>query len=246
MFFVMMSVCVLTKNAAATLASTLDSVKTFPEVVVVDNGSTDETLVIASKYPNVRLFKHPFIGFGPLRNVAAQHASHDWILALDADEVLSENLRAEIFALEKNPKTVYSMPRDNYYNGKHIRGCGWHPDRVVRLYHRKHAAYADVQVHEAVVGGQVQKLQSPIRHVPFRTTAEFLAKMQHYSTLFAEQHVGSKKSSFSKAFFHSLFAFFRSYFLQGGWRLGAEGFAISLYNSNSVYYKYLKLLEKNR
>ncbi len=236
----------LTKNAGATIRETLNSLTTFPEVVVVDNGSTDETKRIVSEYKNVRWFEREFTGFGNLRNVASALATNDWILAVDADEVVTEELLREIEGLHKDPETAYSMPRNNYYNNKHIRGCGWYPDRVIRLYHRKHNQYSPTQVHESVVAKKVVPLTSPLKHTPFRTTAEFLAKMQHYSTLFAQQHAGQKKSSAIKAFFHSLFAFFRSYFLQGGWKLGAEGFTISLYNSNSVYYKYLKLSEANK
>src|SRR5579872_2385874 len=80
----MISVCMLTKNAEATLAPTLDSLKGFAEVVVLDNGSSDQTLEIAKKYPNVRIEHSPFIGFGPLRNLAARFAKNDWILAIDS------------------------------------------------------------------------------------------------------------------------------------------------------------------
>jgi glycosyltransferase involved in cell wall biosynthesis len=241
----MITVCILLKDGARTLAETLDSVRSFNEIIVLDNGSTDESKKIATSYPNVRWMESSFIGFGPLRNVASALASNDWILALDADEVISQELLKEINALHKDPKSVYSIPRDNYYNGKHIKGCGWYPDRVIRLYNRKETRYSDSQVHESVIAQKVEPLHSPILHTPFQTTADFLAKMQHYSTLFAKQYAGKKKSSPIKAFFHSLFAFFRSYFLRSGWRLGAEGFIISLYNSNTVYYKYLKLYEEN-
>ena len=81
----MISVCILTKNAASTLQKTLDSTLAFPEVLVLDNGSTDETFVISQKYPNVKIFKSPFLGFGPLRNKAALLAQNEWIFALDSD-----------------------------------------------------------------------------------------------------------------------------------------------------------------
>lgn len=241
----MISVCILAKNSAATIRETLRSVQSFPEVIVLDNGSTDATREIAHSFPNVKVEETAFNGFGPLRNTAATMASHDWILALDTDETVSEELLEEIKGLKLDVKTVYSMPRKNLYNGKHIKGCGWHPDRVTRLYNRTATHYSEDQVHESVSLENVglQKLRAPIVHVPFRSTGEFLAKMQHYSKLYAEQHWGKKKSSVGKALAHSFFAFIRSYFIQRGCLLGKEGLIISLYNSNTVFYKYLKLWE---
>lgn len=243
----MITVCILSKNSAATIAQTLDSVQTFPEVLVLDNGSTDQTIAIAKNYPNVKVVEAPFTGFGPLRNQLANLAAHDWIFALDTDEVVSAALLAEIRALQLDPQQVYTIPRDNYYHGKHIRGCGWYPDRVIRLYHRKKTAYSNAPVHESVQTDSVAviRLTAPIQHTPFRSTAEFLAKMQQYSSLFATQYKQQRKSSVYKAFFHSAYAFFRSYFFQKGFLLGSEGFIISLYNSNTVFYKYLKLWEEN-
>lgn len=241
----MISVCILTRNAAATLKSTLDSVRVFPEVILLDNGSTDETLSIAAKFPNVRIHQAPFIGFGPLRNEAASLASNDWILCLDSDEILSPPLLKEIAQLSLDRKYAYVFPRHNFYNGKRIRGCGWDPESVARLYHRGAARFSEAQVHEALVADHLALLQSPLIHTPYRTTADFLAKMQHYSTLFAEQYRNKKSSSLGKAIVHGLFAFFRSDFLKRGIFCGTEGFLISLYNANTTFYKYIKLAEAN-
>ena len=243
----MISVCILSKNCSATLEATLDSVKSFPEVILLDNGSTDQTLAIAARYPNVQIHTSPFIGFGPLRDRAAELATHDWILALDSDEILSPPLLQELAALPLDaPHTVYSLLRHNYYNGKRIRGCGWGNDRVARLYHRKATHFGPAQVHESLQlqGCRLTPLRSPLLHTPMRTTEEFLAKMQHYSTLFAQQHAGQKKSSFSRALGHGLFAFVKSYLLQRGFLDGTEGFLISLYNANTTFYKYIKLLNR--
>jgi glycosyltransferase involved in cell wall biosynthesis len=233
----MISVCILTKNSAATLKATLDSTRSFPEVLILDNGSTDATLALARTYPNVRIIEHPFIGFGPLRNLAARLATHDWILALDSDEVLSSPITAPL-----DPAFAYLFPRHNFYNNKRIRGCGWDPEHVARLYHRDNAHFSEAQVHESLLAPRLQSLSIPLLHTPYRSTADFLAKMQHYSTLFAEQNRG-KKSSFTKALGHGLFAFFRSYILKRGIFCGREGFLISLYNANTTFYKYIKLAE---
>ncbi len=192
----MISVCILTKNSASTLRATLESVSQFPEVLILDNGSTDATLSIAKSFSNVRLCQAPFIGFGPMRNQAAGLAAHDWILALDSDEILSPPLIQEISALKLDPKSAYLIPRHNFYNGKRIKGCGWDPEAVVRLYHRKTTSFSEAPVHESLITKNIQvvSLKSPFLHTPYRSTADFLAKMQHYSTLFAQQYQGKKNS----------------------------------------------------
>lgn len=245
---IMISVCILTKNSSISLKETLTALKNFSEVVILDNGSTDATLDIARAFLNVKIYHSPFIGFGPLRNLAASFATHDWILALDSDEVPTEALIHEISSLPLKRGAVYSLERANFYAGKQIKGCGWDHDRVVRLYHRQDTKYNDAAVHEAVCTKELKMipLAAPLFHTPYRSTSDFLSKMQHYSSLFAEQHKGKRKSSFKKALGRAFFAFFRSYILQKGIFLGKEGFIISLYNANTVFYKYLKLCERNR
>lgn len=242
----MISVCILTKNAETTLKATLESVQSFDEVILLDNGSTDQTFAIAKMFPNVQVHTSPFIGFGPLRNQAALIARNDWILSLDSDEVLSPALLGEIQALKLSPKTGYLFPRHNYYNLKRIKGCGWDREHVARLYHRKFSKFSLAQVHEKLEAAHFCKLSSPILHTPYRNTSDFLAKMQHYSTLFAEQYKGKRRSSFAIAIAHALFAFLRGYILKRGLFCGREGFLICLYNANTTLYKYLKLAELNK
>ncbi|MCC6127942.1 MAG: glycosyltransferase family 2 protein [Chlamydiae bacterium] len=244
----MISVCIVTKNSSASLKETLLALQDFSEVVILDNGSSDDTIEIAKAFPNVRVYTSPFIGFGPLRNLAASLAKQDWILALDSDEVMPEKLIQEILSLPLERGSAYSLERSNFYAGKQIKGCGWDRDRVVRLYHRQDTQYDDAAVHEAVCTKELQiiPLAAPLFHTPYRSTSDFLSKMQHYSSLFAKQHRGKRKSSFGKALSRALFTFFRSYILQKGMFLGKEGFIISLYNANTVFYKYLKLQEKNQ
>jgi len=245
----MISATVLTKNCAATLGETLASLTTFPEVIILDSGSTDGTLEVAAHFPNVKIFKSFFDGFGPMHNRATSLASHDWILSVDSDEVLSDDLIEEIHALTLSPDSVYLIERDNYFNGKRIRGCsGWYPDCVVRLYNRRKTKFSNASIHEKVEsnGLKVVSLKHPIRHTPYRGMHDFLAKMQVYSTLFAEQNRGKKESSFLKALLHGSFAFLRSYVVRRGLLAGKEGFIISAYIGQTAFYKYLKLAELNQ
>jgi glycosyltransferase involved in cell wall biosynthesis len=244
----MISVTILTKNSSETLAQTLDSCRTFPEVLVWDTGSKDDTLEIAKHYPNVRIVEKPFQGFGPSHNAAIEEASYDWILSIDSDEVFSEELLKEIQALTLDPDAVYSLFRSNYFRGKCIKGCaGWYPDRVVRLFHRKKTRFSNDHVHEKVLADNMHviALKGKLLHTPYRCIESFLAKMQVYSTLYAEQYAGKKKSSFGIALFHGFAAFFKNYFLKWGFLAGKEGLIISLYNAHWTYYKYLKLAWRN-
>ncbi len=243
----MITVAILTKDSAKKIGSVLDSVKDFDEVLVYDTGSSDNTIDIAKQYPNVVVHEAPFEGFGLCRNKATNLAKNDWILALDSDEILTPELRNEIQQLSLSPDSVYSFPRNNYYNGKWIRWCGWYPDRVVRLYNRNQTSYSHDEVHEKVIddGLQMVSLKYPAIHYPYDSTEDFLNKMQKYSDLYAKQHKGKKRSSFSKALFRGFFTFLKSYLIKRGFLGGAEGFTISLYNANTAFYKYLKLSEVN-
>jgi glycosyltransferase involved in cell wall biosynthesis len=239
------SATILTKNSEETLASTLASLQALPEVLILDTGSTDRTLDIAQSFPNVRIVRERFEGFGFTHNLASSLAAHDWILSIDSDEIVTPELASEILALSlKNPRAVYSLNRHNLFRGKHIKHCaGWYPDQIVRLYHRKTTQFTSDQVHEKIITSHLQivPLRHRLIHTPYRTIDEFLSKMQMYSTLFAEQNAGKKRSSLSKAIGHGLAAFFKSYILKRGFLAGKEGLIISIYNAHTAYYKYLKL-----
>lgn len=245
----MFTITILTKNSAATLKETLESVSSFPEVVILDTGSTDATLDIARAFPNVKIFVRPFSGFGPAHNEASSLASSNWIVSLDSDEVVTPELAAEIKALAPLEGVVYSFLRDNYFNGKRIRCCsGWYPDPVLRIYNRKTTRFSDDAVHERVLteGLKIVPLKHSVRHTPYRNINDILAKMQNYTTLFAEQNRHKKRSSFAHAVLHGSFSFLKSYFLKRGFLGGKEGFIISLFMGQTAFYKYLKLAELNK
>ncbi len=242
------SVTILTKNSQKYLVEVLSALQGFAEIVVCDTGSHDHTMDIARQFPNVTVFERPFNGFGPTHNLASSLAQHDWILSIDSDEIVTPALAKEIQSLFLIRGCVYSFPRHNEYRGKWIRWCGWHPDRQIRLYHRQDTRFTDAQVHEAIDARHVKHvhLHSPLRHYSYENVADFLHKMQSYSSLFAKQYQGKKSSSLSKAIGHGLYTFFKSYILKRGFLGGQEGFEISFYNANTAFYKYLKLAEMNR
>ena len=245
----MISVCILTKNSERSLAGTLTALRRFDEIIVLDTGSNDQTPAIAQTFPNTVVHHALFTEFGPLRNQASEIAKNDWILTIDSDEVLSPDLEKEILSLSLDPCCIYEIDFWNYYNGKRIFGCGWHPERHIRLYHRRSTKFCNSSIHEGLIQEpslKIIRLKHPIYHIPYRSVHDFISKMQLYSDLFAKQYQGKRQSSFSKALGHALGALLKSYFLKRGFLLGKEGVIISWYNANVAFYKYLKLAEANQ
>lgn len=241
------SVTILTKDSARMLCGVLDALRSWDEIILLDNGSTDATLEIAGEFANVKIHRTEFKGFGPLHNEAAALARNDWILSLDSDEVMTPELLAEIRALKLDDNCVYSVPSKNFYNGKWIRSCGWYPDRKLRLYNRKRTRFSDAQVHESVLteGLRVVDLQNAMHHFSYTSVADFISKAQRYSDLFARENQGRKKSSVTIAVVRGAAAFLKSYIVKGGIFGGREGFEISVYQGFVTYFRYLKLLEAN-
>ena len=239
------SVCIIVKNAKDTIKECLESVKDFDEVILLDNGSTDSTLEIASNFSNVKIFKSEFIGFGALKNLAIQKAKNAWILSLDADEVLESSTLKEITALNLEQNMIIALPRKNLYNGEWIKACGWYPDFVYRIFNKTHTKFNENLVHESVIilkDSVVRKLDSGIKHYAYDNIAHLIEKMQIYSSLWAEQN-SHKQSSILKAIFRSLWSFIRNYFFKRGFLYGYKGFVISICNALGVFFKYMKLYE---
>jgi len=244
----MITVTILTRNSKKYLQEVLEAAKDFDEVLIYDTGSSDNTLEIAQRFPNVRICHDTFQGFGETHNRASNAAKNDWILSIDSDEVVTPQMLKEIKALALDPECVYSFPRHNFYRKKWIRWCGWYPDRQIRLYNRTKTRFTEAKVHEAVIATNCTHvpLQGAIRHYSYESIHDFLSKMQIYSDLFAKQYKGKKTSSPLKAIMHGWAAFFKSYILKRGFLGGYEGFLISAYNGHTAFYKYLKLYEANK
>ena len=221
----------------------------FDEIIILDNGSTDNTIDIAKTFANVKVFEDEFIGFGPLKNLAISYASNDWIFSVDSDEIISDELVSEIKNQQLDKMSIYSISRDNYYNGRLIKACGWENDFVHRLFNKTITKFNDKQVHESLILNeniQKVKFKNKMKHYTFNSAIELVDKMQKYSTLWANENKNAKKSSPSKAFFRAMFSFVKNYFFQKGCLYGYEGLVISISNANGVFYKYMKLYEVNK
>jgi glycosyltransferase involved in cell wall biosynthesis len=240
-----LSVIIITRNEQANLDACLSSVcEIADEIVVVDSFSTDDTLSIAKSYKAVISSPADWLGFGTQKNRALDLATKDWVLSIDADERLTQELRDEIKSVLANPLSdCYAIPRRSYYCGRLINYSGWNPDFVIRLFKLGTARFSDHLVHERVLTtSPVSKFNSPMLHYSVNNFSQVLNKIDRYSTDSAQQaFLAGKRSSVLNAILHGLWAFIRTYFFKLGFLDGAHGLAISISNAEGSYYRYLKL-----
>ena len=242
------SVIVITKNAAARIERALRSTAWADERIVVDCGSDDETVARARPLAT-RVEMHPWVGYGAQKNHAASLARHDWVLSLDADEAVTDVLHREIANLQPGrDQAAFRMPRVTWYLGRWIRSTDWYPDRAVRLYDRRRARWDDRPVHEGlVVDGAIGDLAGELEHRPYADVREHLARMNHYTSLSADQMFAQgRRARAWHLVLHPPAAFLRNYVARGGVRDGVPGLIVSLTGAVYVLLKYAKLWERQR
>ena len=244
-----LTVTVITHNEAHNIAAALESVAWADEIIVVDSHSTDETVSIARRYAT-RVETRDWPGYGAQKNHAAELASNDWILSIDADERVSLDLAYEIRALmQTGPACAgYRMPRVTWYLGRWLRSTDWYPDYQLRLYDRRAGRWSDRRVHESVeIREAPGRLRHELQHYAYRDVSHHLSTMDRYTTLAAEDWMArGKRTTVLAPVVHAHFAFLRNYILRGGIRDGAAGFLVSALNSYYVFLKHLKLWELQR
>mgnify|MGYP001221464644 CR=1 FL=1 len=240
-----LSVVIIAKNEQASIRRCLESVKWADEIIVLDSGSTDDTVSICREYTD-HVHQTDWPGFGPQKNRALERASGDWVLSLDADEWVTPASRDEIERAMAQPRgaSAFRLPRLSSFCGRFMRHSGWWPDHVVRLFRRGAARFSDDAVHErAIVDGSTGTLQEPLMHETFVDLDELLSKMNTYSTLSAQDmHRDGKHSGLRMAVARAMWAFVRTYFLRGGLLDGREGFMLAAATAEGVYYKYVKVM----
>jgi glycosyltransferase involved in cell wall biosynthesis len=241
-----LSITIITKNEAASIARCLESVVWADEIILLDSASTDGTPEIARRHRARVENSTDWPGYGPQKNRALALATGDWVLSLDADEWITPELRAEIERVVASPgaHAAFKMPRLSSYCGRFMRHSGWWPDHVTRLFRRGQARFSDDIVHERlIVDGSVGALREPLRHEAIRDLDEALVKMNAYSTAGAQmRHARGNSASLVGAVWHGAWTFFRTYLLRAGFLDGREGFMLAVSNAEGAYYRYLKLL----
>ncbi len=241
------SVYILTFNNERTIRACLESVTPHAdEVVILDSGSTDETLTICKEFP-VKIYHQAWAGFRRQYQKAADLTKNHWIMFVDADEMVPEALWDEISrALTKNDERIcgYVINRRNYYMGRWIRHGGWVPDKEIRLYQRDKGRWEGDLHAKVTVAGPVKELREPYLHFPYRNISGQIQTIDNYSETAAQDMLKNGRrvgpiGAFSRAFFR----FFKEYILKRGFLDGFPGFYIASASAFYVLTKYAKLWE---
>jgi glycosyltransferase involved in cell wall biosynthesis len=241
----MLSVIIITKNEASHISRCLQSVSWADEIIVLDSGSTDNTVALCKKFTAL-VFETDWPGFGPQKQRALDKAQYDWVLSIDADEWVTAELKEEILSVVKSTDTQgYNIPRLSQYCGREMKHGGWWPDHVLRLFQRPHGQFTNDVVHERIiVNGTINNLKHHLKHDAFVDTSEVLHKINQYSSLGAEKLLSKgKQTSFPLILAKTFWTFFRTYIIKTAFLDGRQGFMLSVSNAEGTYYKYLKLLD---
>lgn len=245
------SVCIITLNEEDHIRAACESVSWADEIVVIDSGSSDRTRQIAAEC-GARVLENSWPGFAAQKQFAAEQATHEWILSLDADERVSEELRFSISALlsesENDRVDGYLIPRRAFYMGRWIRGGGWYPDRQLRLYRKSMGSWQGAHIHESVKmnpNARIGMLTGDLLHYTVRDAAEHHRMIgERYAPLGARKMLEQgRRTSPLKIATIGPATFIRNFILKGGFRDGLAGLSIATFAAHHAFLKHLQLWE---
>ncbi|MFI5218057.1 MAG: glycosyltransferase family 2 protein [Bacteroidia bacterium] len=245
------SAVIIAYNEEKKIAQCINSVKNVAdEVVVVDSFSSDNTAAICSQL-GAKVIQHAFEGYIEQKNFALTQAANNFVLSLDADEALSDELASSILRVKNNwDADGYTMNRLTSYCDKWIYHCGWYPDKKLRLFDKTKTKWGGVNPHdkaEMIAGAKTKHLNGDILHFSFDSEEEFLVQQKKFAGIAAQHmHRLKKTSNFFHIYLKPTFKFLRDYILRLGILDGKHGFVISKISAHAVYLKYAKLRELNR
>ena len=244
-----LSVIVIALNQEANIAECLASVSFADEIVVVDTGSTDHTVELARTFTD-RVLEAPWQGFGRTKNFALDQARGEWVFSLDTDERVQPSLQDQILAVvaADGPLDGYRVARKNYFCGRWIRHLGWYPDYTLRLFRRGRGRFRDREVHEeVVVDGPVGDLPTPLTHYSYRSVSEYVARMDRYARLAAQEMAKAGRRPWpGELFVRPFFSFLHLYFIRRGFLEGTPGYTLAVLMSVYKFLKYYYLRELSR
>jgi glycosyltransferase involved in cell wall biosynthesis len=237
-----LSAIIITHNEAANLPDCLASLSFCDEIVVVDQGSADDTAEIASRAGAKVVAKPDFTGFGQQKQAALDAATGDWVLSIDADERVPEELAREIeVAVANAVHDGYRINRRTFFLSGFLKHGGWYPDRVLRLAKRGAARFTGDAVHERMeLSGSVGDLWSDMLHMSYRTVDDVLTKQRRYALLSAQaRRARGARGGLAAALVRSIFTFLKGYLLQLGLLDGSRGLVAAIARAQETFWRYL-------
>lgn len=243
------SAVIITKNEADNIERCIRSLLPITdEVLIVDSGSTDKTKEIAQQL-GARIIETSWEGYAATKNIGNEAAANNWIISIDADEVLSEKLQHSIQTLEPKANTVYILNRMTNYCGKWIKHSGWFPDKKIRIFNRAQIYWQGDYVHETLnIPAAYETLELPgiLEHFSYKSLDDHWQRLNKYAELSAQElHAKGKKATWIKLWLAPSFRFFRTLILKKGILDGKEGWIISSRNAYLVRKKYRLLNQLN-
>ena len=241
---------ITTLNEENNIAEAIKSLqRVCNEVVVVDSNSTDRTVEIARDL-GAKVYLQSYLGDGIQKNVSLQYVTNLWVISIDADERLSDELVTWIQQtdFENTPYDGFAVRRRNYIGSRWIKCCDWYPDYLVRIYRHDKLRFRDVKQHAFVPMVNTLKIKADLVHYRYKNCGELFSKpARNYSTRGAKiLYLQGKKAHAFTPFLHGTAAFFSNYLFRGGILGGVDGFTLSLAIACNSYMKYAKLLEYQR
>lgn len=240
----MLSIIVIVKDEADNLRRCLNSVSWADEIIVLDSGSTDNSVAVAKEF-TAKVYQTDWQGYGLQKQRALALATGTWVLNLDADEALSEELKLAIrTVIKKDTADAYRIPIHlNFYDRP--LNHSWCPKAHIRLFKRIGARYSDKLIHEAIIlppQARIAKLKQTIEHHSFQDVSHALHKMNVYSSYSAEMRKKNRSPNFIKTLFGAWWMFFRCYVLQGGFLEGRDGFLLAVISAEGSFYRGIKII----
>ncbi len=239
------SAVLIVKNEASKLPDCLKSLSWADEIIVLDSGSSDNTLAIAQEFSAKVFTNVDWQGFGVQRERAASYATSDWIFMIDADECVTPELKVSIQSAITQGDAIWQINRLAWCFGRFIKHSGMHPDWIPRLYPKNKAKFDETRVHERLVNHldlPVRRLDGVLLHYLFDSIRHQQHKAAHYAEEWALQRsAAGKKTSLTAAVLHALACFLRMYIFRLGVLDGKQGFLLALLLSQSTFCKYAEL-----
>ncbi len=243
----LISASIICLNEQRLIGRCIDALQWCDEIVVIDSGSTDGTIEIVNSFPKTRLIHRDFDTFKDQKNYAVDACRNDWVLSLDADEILPAGLRDEIQALRFDV-AGYKLRRTSFLANREIRFGNWNPDYALRLFRRSQCRWGGTNPHESVsTSGKVEKLKSPLLHYSYETKEDYIGRNRKYALMMVEylrEH--GRTSSRLAAYSHGIGNFVKAFLIRRGFLDGADGLFLAWHGAKASFLKHSELAKSKR